>query len=88
MKLTIAIASLVACTQAFAPVARTAFHSTSLNNVAEDFNIPCSDECAMESYPNLPDTIHPGVVSGQALVDLLDHAKTNGKIVKVNPAPS
>lgn len=88
MKLTIAITSLIACTQAFAPVARTAFRSTSLNNVAEDFNIPCSDECAMDKFPNLPDTIHPGVVSGQALVDLLDHAKTNGKIVKDKSALS
>merc|ERR1712087_796413 len=35
-------------------------------------------ECALSSYPNLPESVHPGVVTGQALVDLLNHAKENG----------
>ena len=30
------------------------------------------------SYPDLPKSVHPGVLSGQAMVDLLDHAKANG----------
>lgn len=30
------------------------------------------------SFPKLPDSVHPGVVSGQALTDLLDHAKEKG----------
>ncbi|CAJ1352882.1 unnamed protein product [Effrenium voratum] len=30
------------------------------------------------TFPKLPESVHPGVVSGQALRDLLDHAKENG----------
>eukprot|EP00435_Cladocopium_sp_Y103_P003273 s5613_g1.t1 len=29
-------------------------------------------------FPKMPESVHPGVVSGQALVDLLNHAKENG----------
>jgi len=32
----------------------------------------------MNEYPNLPDTVHPGVLSGQALSDLLADAKAKG----------
>eukprot|EP00560_Eucampia_antarctica_P001870 CAMPEP_0197841644 /NCGR_PEP_ID=MMETSP1437-20131217/46295_1 /TAXON_ID=49252 ORGANISM="Eucampia antarctica, Strain CCMP1452" /NCGR_SAMPLE_ID=MMETSP1437 /ASSEMBLY_ACC=CAM_ASM_001096 /LENGTH=414 /DNA_ID=CAMNT_0043451435 /DNA_START=98 /DNA_END=1342 /DNA_ORIENTATION=+ len=46
--------------------------------MADDLGTPCEDECAMDSYPNLPDSVHPGVVTGQAMVDLLNHAKENG----------
>lgn len=45
---------------------------------AEEMGIPCEDECALGTFPNLPDSVHPGVVTGQAMVDLLDHAKENG----------
>jgi len=44
-----------------------------------DLGIPCEDECALECFPNLPDSVHPGVLSGQAQVDLLRHAKENGE---------
>nr|AFE02909.1 fructose-1,6-bisphosphate aldolase class II [Emiliania huxleyi] len=44
---------------------------------ADDLGLPCVDECAVASYPNLPPSVHPGVVTGQALVDLLQHAKEN-----------
>ena len=47
--------------------------------MSDDVGIPCEDECAIESFPNLPDSIHPGVLSGQAMMDLLQHAKDNGK---------
>jgi len=40
--------------------------------------IPCKEECALESFPNLPESVHPGVLSGQAMMDLLQHAKNNG----------
>jgi len=50
---------------------------TSLNGVAEDLGLPCEDECALDAYPNLPDSVHPGVLSGKALTDLLDHARDN-----------
>ena len=32
-------------------------------------------------YPNLPSSVHAGVVTGQALLDLLNHAKENGYAV-------
>ena len=44
-----------------------------------DLGTPCEDECALERFPNLPDSIHPGVLSGQAQIDLLTHAKENGE---------
>ena len=37
--------------------------------------IPCVGECALNAYPMLPESVHPGVVTGQALVDLLNDAK-------------
>ena len=45
---------------------------------AEDAGIPCLGECALNAYPKLPDSVHPGVVTGQALMDLLDDAKQKG----------
>ena len=47
--------------------------------IAGELGTPCEDECAMMSYPNLPPSVHPGVLSGQAMMDLLNHAKENGK---------
>jgi len=47
-------------------------------SVADDLGIPCVGDCALGAYPKLPSSVHPGVVTGQALVDLLDHAKENG----------
>lgn len=44
-----------------------------------ELGIPCEDECALEKFPKLPDSIYPGVLSGQAQIDLLDHAKENGE---------
>jgi len=46
--------------------------------MSDELGIPCEDDCAMESYADLPDSVHPGVLSGQAQVDLLNHAKENG----------
>lgn len=46
-------------------------------SVTEEFGVPKARD-ARYVYPNLPDSIHPGVVTGKALVDLLDHAKANG----------
>jgi len=45
---------------------------------SDDMGIPCEGECALQSYPKLPDSIHPGVLTGQALTDMLQHAKDNG----------
>lgn len=52
--------------------------SSALNSMSDELDIPCEDECAMKSYPSLPDSVHPGVLSGQAMVDLFEHAKENG----------
>jgi len=51
---------------------------SSVTSVTEELGIPCEDDCAIGRFPNLPDTVHPGVLSGQAMVDLLNHAKENG----------
>lgn len=80
MKLSIAALVLVGA-NAFS---NTAFTSrkmavTQLNNMAENVGIPCEGECALDCYPNLPASIHPGVLSGEAMMDLLAHAKENGE---------
>ena len=55
--------------------------SVSVNDkIAGELDIPCEEECALESYPNMPPSVHPGVVTGQALVDLLEDAKTRGEL--------
>jgi len=46
--------------------------------MSESLDIPCEDDCALVSYPNLPASVHPGVNTGQAMIDLLNHAKENG----------
>jgi fructose-bisphosphate aldolase class II len=64
-------ASPLSCT----PRARTA---PLREKIAEELDLPCEDECALKSFPNLPESVHPGVLSGQAMMDLLNHAKENG----------
>ena len=78
MKLSIAALFIVGA-NAFAPASTSRKAVTQLNGMANDVGIPCEDECAMESFPNLPPSVHPGVLSGQAMMDLLDHAKQNGE---------
>lgn len=41
---------------------------------SEDIGIPCEGDCEAV-YSKLPASVKPGVVTGQALVDLLDYAK-------------
>merc|ERR1719453_2789674 len=45
---------------------------------AEDMGIPCIGDCDLPKYPNMPASVHPGVVTGQALMDLLADAKEKG----------
>jgi len=52
--------------------------STLSGAMADDLELPCEDECALQSFPKLPPSVHPGVVTGQAMMDLLNHAKENG----------
>jgi len=46
--------------------------------MSSDIGTPCEDECALDKFPNLPESVHPGVLSGQGMMDLLQHAKDNG----------
>jgi len=80
MKISVAFLVLAASVEAFAPATAGRHSTTSLpmNGMSNDVGIPCEDECALESFPNLPESIHPGVLSGQAMMDLLNHAKENG----------
>jgi fructose-bisphosphate aldolase class II len=73
------VAFLITGASAFAPAVRTRQSAMPLKNMAEDVGIPCEEECALDCFPNLPPSIHPGVLSGQAMMDLLDHAKANGE---------
>ena len=90
MRLSLSLASLFFASQAlaFTPAAVSPRTPVSLQDTAKELGIPCEDECALESYPNLPDSIHPGVLSGQAQLDLLKHAKENGKILYCPCLPS
>ena len=48
--------------------------------ISEELDLPCDDECALSSYPNMPESVHPGVNTGQSMIDLLNHAKANGTL--------
>jgi fructose-bisphosphate aldolase class II len=80
MKITVAVLFLAASVEAFAPATAVGGSCTHLpmSGMSNDVGIPCEDECALESFPNLPPSVHPGVLSGQAMMDLLNHAKENG----------
>jgi hypothetical protein len=60
------------------PAAARSFAPLSGGAVSE-LGLPCEDDCAITKYPNLPASVHPGVLSGQAQLDLLNHAKENGQ---------
>merc|ERR1719331_2811890 len=49
-----------------------------MGTTSDEMGIPCIGECALNAYPNMPGSVHPGVVTGDALVDLLDDAKAKG----------
>jgi len=81
MKFSLAIflASAASSAYAFAPSTSSRASAVILKKgMSDDIGIPCEDECALEKFPNLPDSVHPGVLSGQAMMDLLNHAKENG----------
>ena len=74
--------NLVSGTDAFSSGVKQSARVASVSlqeKIAEELAIPCEEECALESFPNLPPSVHPGVVTGQAMVDLLNHAKEKGK---------
>jgi len=81
MRISLSVASLsffASQVAAFSPAACSPRTTVKVQGQAEELGIPCEDECALESFPNLPPSIHPGVLSGQAQMDLLEHAKKNG----------
>ena len=81
--------SAVAWTPALTRPTSTSVRRKSLATVplrgtaSSELGIPCEDECALPGYPNMPASVHPGVVTGQALMDLLQHARENGVCVCV-----
>lgn len=91
-----ALASIVVLQQcaAFAPAMHSARSvaatvvKASEGGVSKELGLPCEDECAMESFPNLPESVHPGVLSGKAQVDLLRHAKENGEFIWMSSSSS
>lgn len=46
-----------------------------MGTMADELGLPCTD---IPAFPNLPASVHPGVVSGQAMMDLLADAKEKG----------
>lgn len=86
MKLSIVTLS-IACANAFVPAPPSRMGGVKpLNKMSDEVGIPCEEECALESFPNLPESVHPGVLSGQAMMDLLNHAKENGESKRVDKA--
>lgn len=91
MKLTVLLLAAAQCS-AFVPAIRSSFTTSTLSlatqtdtkkregGVADELGLPCEGECRISSYPNLPESVHPGVLSGKALLDLLQDAKTKGKL--------
>jgi hypothetical protein len=82
MKFSIAVSAALLAPSAYGFSIQSAFgvrKSSSLSGVAEELDLPCEDECAITSFPNMPESVHPGVLTGQAQLDLLNHAKENGK---------
>jgi hypothetical protein len=77
--LTTALSCLVPQCAAFAAPTFRSRVSTKHHSISEELGLPCEDECAAGSFPNLPESVHPGVLSGRAQMDLLNHAKANGK---------
>jgi len=82
MKFSVAVTAAFLASSAYGFSTQGAFgvrKSSSLKGVAEELDLPCEDECAITSFPNMPESVHPGVLTGQAQLDLLNHAKENGK---------
>ena len=63
---------------ASAPLSNSCASSSALSGSAGELGLPCEAECAITKYPNMPESVHPGVLSGQAVIDLLEDAKKKG----------
>jgi len=73
------VASIVGgCSALQASFAPSRTRPIAMGTASDEMGIPCIGECDLPSYPNMPPSVHPGVVTGQALVDLLNDAKEKG----------
>lgn len=61
---------------------KVAEDSLSMSKMSDELGIPCVDDCAITKFPKLPPSVHPGVVTGQAMIDLLNHAKEHGMLYR------
>jgi hypothetical protein len=59
-----------------------------VGGMSDDLGVPCEDECAIDRYEGLPDSIHPGVLSGQAMMDLLKVTIKNVVCLPLQDIPS
>eukprot|EP00930_Biecheleria_cincta_P051992 TRINITY_DN3720_c2_g2_i1.p1 TRINITY_DN3720_c2_g2~~TRINITY_DN3720_c2_g2_i1.p1 ORF type:complete len:495 (-),score=95.84 TRINITY_DN3720_c2_g2_i1:119-1543(-) len=58
---------------------KTAKGRKKVSRAAEEKRFPVlSRRPPVGSFPKLPESVHPGVLSGQSMTDLLDHAKKEG----------
>lgn len=79
------LAIIVGCTNAFVAPTKSAFGVSSKNGalnmglISEELDLP---PASPKTYPNLPESVHPGVLSGQAMMDLLADAKEKGEYFK------
>lgn len=83
---TLSAAALCSLAQQCTAFASPAKHGSAIvtkrySGIAEELGLPCGEECALSSFPNMPESVHPGVLSGQAQMDLLNHAKENGTLL-------
>merc|ERR1719387_1475948 len=49
-----------------------------MGTTSDEMGLPCIGDCALNAYPKLPESVHPGVVTGDALLDLLNDAEEKG----------
>merc|ERR1719453_2605477 len=73
------VSALVGGTAALqAPLMASRSQTITMGTTSDEMGLPCVGECDLPKYPNMPPSVHPGVVTGQALVDLLNDAKEKG----------
>lgn len=69
----------VSIQQRLRPAPATARRSLCASPKMETFASEMGLPNVLEKFPKMPLSVHPGVLSGQALIDILEHAKTQGK---------
>lgn len=54
-----------------------------INSVLEELSIPYKEESDLKFYPNIPPSVHPSVITGNALFDLQQNAKERNYVIPV-----